>query len=118
MKKLFYLFGVLTLLIGCNQKYNKSEFKGTWDLVSSMNVESGEVELSKIEDKVFVEIQSDSLYLGYSGSEDACAWHIEGDSLILEEFVSVYIKNLTSDTLKVEYDLLGKVQLTFKKRSN
>jgi hypothetical protein len=62
----------------------------------------------------FVEVKSDSLYL--SSSDYAFAWRIEGDSIFLDEFGSVFIKELSKNELIAEYDFLGKMQLTLKKR--
>jgi len=86
---------------------------GTWNVVSSTDIESGEVELLESDNLEFVEFKSDSLYLGF---DEVFAWRIEGDSIFLKEGGSVYIKELTKNELTVEYDFLGKIQLTLKKK--
>jgi hypothetical protein len=111
--KHFIVFLFAITILGCNENYKKGDLLGTWDFVSTTNIETGKVELPENEDSVFVEIKSDSLYLD---SYDTIAWRIVGDSVFLVAADSVYIKKLTNDTLIVEYDFFGKTLLTFKKR--
>ena len=117
MKKLIFILFAF-IILGCNQNFKKKgDLLGTWDVVSSTDIESGEVELPESDNLVFVEFKSDSLYL-ISDFEvnQVFAWQIEGDSIFLDEDLSVYIKELTTNNLTVEYDFFGKIQLTLKKR--
>jgi hypothetical protein len=117
MKKLIFILFAF-IILGCNQNFKKKgDLLGTWGVVSSTDVESGEVELPESDNLVFVEFKTDSLYLISNFEVDQVfAWRIEGDSIFLKEGGSAYIKELTNDELIVEYDFLGKIQLTLKKR--
>jgi len=106
-----FLFAIT--ILGCNENYKKGDLLGTWDVVSATDIKTGKVEFPETEDSEFVEIKSDSLYLG---SDNAIAWRIVGDTIFLNEADSVYIKKWTNDTLIVEYDFFGKTLLTLKKR--
>jgi len=108
---IFILFAFI--ILSCNQNHKKDHLLGTWDVVSSTDIETGEISLPESDDAEFVEFKSDSLYLG---SDIVFAWRIKGDSIFLDELGSVYVKELTPVKLIVEYDFLGKVQLTLKKR--
>lgn len=112
MKQLIFLLFTF-LLLGCNQNYTKGDLLGTWDVVSSTDIETGEVELAESDNVDFAVFKSDSLYLN---SDIVFAWQIKGDSIFLDENGSVYIKELTADELIVEYDFLGKIRLKLKKR--
>ena len=101
------------IVLGCNQDHQKNDLLGTWDFVSTIDLETGEVELPEGDDKQFVEIRSDSLYLSW---DDVYPWQIKGDSILIDDLPSVYIKELTSNTLTVEYDFLGVQRLTLRKR--
>lgn len=117
MKKLiFVLFAFI--ILGCNQNFkNKGHLIGTWDVLSSTYMESGKIEFPENDNLVFVEFKTDSLYLISNFEvEQVFAWRIEGDSIFLKDFGSIYIKELTKNELIVEYDFLGKIQLTLKKR--
>lgn len=118
MKKLIFILFAF-IILGCNQNLKKKgELLGIWDVVSSTAIETGEVELLENVTKEFVEFKSDSLYLISDFEVDKVfAWQIKGDSIFLDEFGSVYIKELTKNELIVEYDFLGKIQLTLKKRN-
>ena len=109
------------IFLGCNQHYKKKDLLGTWDIVSSIDIESGEVEFLKGDDEMAAVFKSDSLYLFDNYDSDKYfAWRIKGDSLILEDgirYFNIYIKELTKDKLVVEYDFLGIVRLELKKSS-
>ena len=113
MKQIIFIL-LAFIILSCNQNHKKDDLLGIWDVVSSTDIETGEVELSE---KEFVEFKSDSLYL-ISDLEtvEVFAWQIKGDSIFLDESGSAYIKELTNDNLTVEYDFFGKIQLTLKKR--
>jgi len=102
------------MILGCNQNLKKNfDIIGTWDVVSTTNIETGEVLLPESNHKDFVEFKSDSLYLS---SGEVFAWSIEGDSIFLEKSGAAYIKTLTKKELIVEYNFLSKIQLTLKRR--
>jgi len=113
MKQLiFILFSFI--ILSCNQNHKKDDLLGTWDFVSSTDIETGEITLPESDDAEFVEFKSDSLYLS---SDIVFAWQIKGDSIFLDEFGSVYIKELTGDKLIVEYDFFfGEARVTFRRR--
>jgi hypothetical protein len=116
MKQIIFIL-LAFLIVSCHRSTKKDNLLGVWDVVSSTDIENGEVELSENLTKEFVEFKSDSLYLISDLETDAVsAWRIKGDSIFLNEFSSVYIKELTTDELIVEYDFLGKKRLTLKKR--
>ncbi|MFH6768357.1 hypothetical protein V8G56_06395 [Gaetbulibacter aquiaggeris] len=113
MKQIIFILLAL-IILSCNQNHKKDDLLGIWDVVSSTDIETGEVELSE---KEFVEFKSDSIYLISDFEVDKVfAWRIEGDSIFLDKDGSVYIKKLTKNELIVEYGFLGKIQLTLKKR--
>ena len=113
MKQLILSLLTFTLL-SCNHHYKKDDLIGIWDVVSATDVETGEVELQK---KESVEIKTDSLYLiSDLEVQRVFAWRIEGDSIIIGDVGSVYINELTANNLIVEYDFIGKTQLTLIKR--
>ena len=113
MKKLIFILFAF-IILGCNQNFKKKgDLLGTWDVVSSTDIETGEIELPESDNLEFVEFKSDSLYFG---SDIVFAWRIEGDSIFLDEDGSVYIKELTVNNLTVEYDFFGKIQLVLNKR--
>ncbi|MCF7560670.1 hypothetical protein L3X39_08470 [Sabulilitoribacter multivorans] len=113
MKQIIFIL-LTSIILSCNQNHKKDDFLGIWDVVSSTDFETGEVELLE---KEFVEFKLDSLYL-ISDFEvnQVFAWRIEGDSIFLDEDGSVYIKELTANNLVVEYDFFGKIQLVLNKR--
>jgi len=101
------------IILSCDQKPKKDDLLGIWDVLSSTDIETGEVELPE---KGFVEFKSDSLYISDLETVEVFAWQIKGDSIFLDKSGSAYIKEWTNDNLTVEYDFLGKIQLTLKKR--
>jgi len=111
MKQLIFILFAF-IIAGCNQNYKKGDLLGTWDVVSSTDIETGEISLPESDDEAFVEFKSDSLYLGL---DIVFAWRIKGDSIFLDELGSVFIKELTSTRLTVEYDFFGSERLTFRK---
>lgn len=113
MKQIIFILFVF-IILGCNHNVKKSDLLGTWGVVSITDIETWEVELPESDDAEFVEFKSDSLYLS---SDKVFVWRIKGDSIFLDEFGSVYIKELTADKLIVEYDFFGKTRLTLKKES-
>ena len=117
MKQIIFLL-LAFIILSCDQNHKKDDLLGIWDVVSSTDIETGEVELSEDLDAVFVEFKSDSLYLiSVLGADTTIfAWRIKGDSIILDESGSVTIIELTKNELTVEYDFFGKIQLTLKKR--
>ena len=114
MKNIIFILLVFTI-IGCKQSHHRDNLIGTWDWVSSTDIETGEVELYDGDDSEFVEFKSDSLYLI---PDKVFAWRIEGDSIFLDDdYLSVYIKELSNNALIVEFVLWGgKEQMTLKKR--
>jgi len=116
MKKLIFILFAITI-IGCNSSHKTSDLLGIWDIVSSTNIESGDVELPDGDNLGFVEFKSDSLYVISPFEEDMVfAWRIEGDSIFLKNFDSFYIKELTKNKLIVENYFISKQQITLKKR--
>jgi hypothetical protein len=113
MKQIIFILLAL-IILSCSQNHKKDDLMGIWDVVSSTDIETGEVELSE---KEFVEFKLDSIYLISDFEVDKVfAWRIEGDSIFLDKDGSVFIKKLTKNELIVEYDFLGKIMLTLKKR--
>lgn len=111
MKRLiFILFSII--IVGCSNNYKKSDLLGNWDCISITDVETGEISLPEGDDKFLAEFRSDSLYLS---TEEVYAWHIKGDSIFLNEGLSVFIKELTPSSLTVELDIFGEQRLKFKK---
>lgn len=116
MKQLIF-YPLAFILLSCAQNFKKDDLLGIWDVVSSTDIETRKVELSENGNKEYVEFKSDSLYLFSDlDSDTVFAWHIEGDSIFLDESSSVYIKKFTKNELIVEYDFLDKIQLKLKKR--
>ena len=113
MKQIIFIL-LTFIILSCKQNHKKDDLLGIWDVVSSTDIETGEVELSV---KEYVEFKSDSVYLiSDFGSDKVFAWRIEGDSIFLDEDSSGYIKELTANNLTVEYDFFGKTQLVLNKR--
>jgi len=116
MKQIFFVL-IAFMLLGCNQNHKKEDLLGTWDIVSSIDIETGEVEFPDNEDELSVVFKSDSLYLiENSHTTKDFFWRINRDMLFLNEADTVYIKELTADKLVVEYDFLSKTGLELKKR--
>lgn len=116
MKRILF-FLLAFMIVSCNQNPNKEYLLGVWDIVSSTDIETGQVDFSENDNKEFVEFKSDSIYLiSDVGSDTVFAWRSVGDSIFLDEYFSIYIKELTKNKLTVEYDFLGKNQITLKKR--
>jgi len=101
------------LIISCTKNYKKSDLLGTWETVSLTDIETGDIELPESDDDMLIEIKIDSIYLHRN---DAYSWQIKGDSILINEIPSVYIKKLTKNELIVEYDFFGKNLLALKKR--
>ena len=82
MKQIIFIL-LAFIILSCNQNHKKDDLLGIWDVVSSTDIETGEVELSE---KEFVEFKSDSLYL-ISDLEtvEVFAWQIKGDSIFLDK---------------------------------
>jgi hypothetical protein len=113
MKNLIFIL-LAFILIACNKNLKKKDtIIGTWEVVSIIDIETGEVELQESDNLAFVEVKSDTIYLS---SDKAFAWRIEGDSIFLDEFGSVYIKELSKNRIIVEYNFLGKTRLILKKK--
>ena len=108
---IFILFAFI--ILSCNQNHEKGDLLGTWDFISATDIETGEVELPEGDDKGFVEFRLDSLYLSW---DDVYTWQIKGDSILIDGLASVYIKEMTSNRLTVEYDFFGAQRLTLSKR--
>lgn len=113
MKQIVFI--LLTLLIlGCSQNRTAQKLLGTWELVYVKNIETGELEFpNEYDDLVFLTVNSDSIYLD---TFDRYGYEIKGDSILLNEYYSVYIKNLTNQELIVEFDFFNVTQLKFKKK--
>ena len=120
MKQLFFIL-VAVLLLSCSSKPKASDLLGTWDCVSSTNVETGEVSQPENNERFIVKIDKDSLSFPSSQQDSSImfnnnyAWKIKGDSIVIDNLISVYIKQLTKTDLSVVYDFLGEEQLNFKK---
>ncbi|WP_242086477.1 lipocalin family protein [Aestuariivivens sediminis] len=106
------------ILLSCNQNHKKEDLLGTWDIVSSIDIETGEVEeFPESDEELLAEFKSDSLYLiENSNPTNVFSWRINRDTLFLNEADTVYIKELTADKLVVEYDFIGMIRLELKKR--
>jgi len=116
MKQIFFVLSAL-ILFSCNLNHKKDDLMGTWDVVSSINIETGEVEFTENDDELLAVFKSDLLYLiEKSDTTDVFSWRIKGDSIILDKEGPVYIKELTANKLVVEYDVLGIIRLELKKR--
>lgn len=109
MSKLIFIL-LAFLILGCNPNHKEKTLLGTWDFVSSTNLETGEVDFPE-DDEDFVEFRIDSIFVSPTSMY---AWKIKGDSIILEGipkffdsgFYSIpfYIKELTSNKLTVDFD--------------
>lgn len=110
--KYFTFLLIATILLGCNPKHEKYELIGTWDGLSSLDLETNEVSYPTKEDRFIVEISLDSIDAGENGTY---AWEIQGDSLFLKDAGSVYLKELTSEKMVIELDFFGPLRMTFKK---
>jgi len=113
MKKVFFVFN-LFLIISCSHQIDKENLIGLWDCTSALDMESNEISLPEGEEKFIVTITSDSIIIPETGIEKY-TWKIKGDSLVITNLITVYIKELKPTALIVEYDFLGHTQLTFKK---
>ncbi len=113
MKNSLLLF-VLFIVVSCNRTADKTELPGTWDMVSVTDLETGEVTLPPEGEEAYFEITADSIF---STEGDAYAWQLEGDSIILDKVGSVFIAELTSNDLTVEFDFFGMTRLILKKRN-
>lgn len=77
---IFFLF--VFVAVSCSQNQQQDNLLGTWNIVSSTDIETGEVDLP--EEKLLVNFKSDSLYLNEDlGSGKVFAWKIKGDSIFL-----------------------------------
>ena len=118
MKRLTSLLFAI-LVFGCNTNHEKSELiMGTWDCISVFDFETQEISRAPSGEKFIAEFKSDSLYLRSIDSNteydvDIYAWKIKEDSLFLDELGSIYIKELSKNSLIVEHELFGKQRLTF-----
>ena len=113
MKQIIFI-SLACIIMGCSQSHRTEHLLGIWDAVSSKDIDSEEV---YPEEETIVEFKPDSLYLiNESDTFLTSGWNIKGDSILLDDSFSVYIIALTNDKLIVEYDFLGKTQLTLKKR--
>jgi len=120
MKKLIFILLVIAIA-GCSHKYKTSDLLGTWDCVSSTDVKTGEVTLPKGSERFIVEFNKDSIIF-HQSTEDSVdvmnenyGWKIKGDSIFIDSFDSVFIKELTENNLTVIHDFFGEQQLEFKK---
>ncbi len=52
------------ILLGCKHNYKKRDLLGTWDVVSSIDIESGEITFLEEDDDGFVNIGKDKWYEG------------------------------------------------------
>ncbi len=111
--KNIFLFLLATTLLGCRPHYEKSDFLGTWDLLTSKNVETDEVERALDTEVIFVNIREDSLLMD---GIDAYSWHIKGDSVVIDGLITVYIAELTRNKLKVRFEGFNLTEATFEKR--
>jgi len=105
---IFILFAII--IIGCNRNHKTSDLLGTWNCVSSTNIETEEILLPEDDDMLIAEFRPDSLYLN---TEEVYGWEIKGDSILLDGVAYVYIKELTPSSLTVEIDFIGELRLTF-----
>jgi len=118
MKQIIFVLSAF-ILLGCNQNHKKDDLMGTWDWVSSTDLETGEVDFFDGDKYAeFVEIKSDSIYVWLDlDRHNDTPWRIEGDSIFLDDFnISLYIKELSQNALIVEYDYYGKTLFNLKKR--
>ena len=113
MKKVVFVFSIF-LIISCSHQIEKKDLIGLWDCTSALDMESNEISLPEGEEKFIVTITSDSIIIPETGIEKYI-WKIKGDSLVITNLITVYIKELKPTALIVEYDFLGHTQLTFKK---
>lgn len=120
MKQLFYIL-LTVILLSCSNKPKASDLLGTWDCISSTNVETGEVSLPEDYERFMVHFTKDSVTFPRSPEDSSImlnnsfSWKIKGDSIVIDNLISVYIKQLTKTNLSVVYDFLGEQQLNFKK---
>ncbi len=98
-------------MLSCN---SKSNLVGTWEAVSSLDMDSGEISTAEDgEESLIIEIRSDSLK--YDG--DFYAWELRNDTMIIHEFYvdCILIKEVTPTTLVFEFDFMYVGQVTCKK---
>ena len=113
MRKVFIAIFILSM-VACTNQIDKENLIGLWDCTSVLDIESNEISLPEGEEKFIVTITSDSIIIPETGIEKY-TWKIKGDSLVITDLITVYIKELKPTALIVEYDFLGHTQLTFKK---
>ena len=112
MKQIIFILCVTVILV-CSHQHKKAEFIGIWDLVSVTDIKTGEVEFPEDDDKEFVQVNSDSIYLSW---DDTYSWTIVGDSILIDGLISVYIKELNANELVVEYEFFGGQRVNLIKR--
>lgn len=112
MKQIIFIL-CITVIFGCSHQHKKGELLGTWDLVSVTDITTGEVEFPEDDDKDFVQVNSDSIYLSW---DDTYSWTIVGDSILIDGLISVYIKELNANELVVEYEFFGGQRVNLIKR--
>ena len=111
------LFSIV--MIGCSRNYEKSDFLGSWNCISSIDLETNDLTILDGEEQLMVEFGTDSLYLfDYSGMsilDDKYAWQIKGDSILINGLGSFYIKELNANSLTVEFNIIDKTRMTLEK---
>jgi hypothetical protein len=108
-------------LFACQSGHQQSDLLGTWDFINSIDKETKEVLVSNNDETFTVEFRKDSLFFpltmvdSFFILENHFLWKMNGDTIIIEELGSAYIKELTRNTLVVDTDIEDGVRLTFKK---
>ncbi|MCH4552899.1 MULTISPECIES: hypothetical protein [Aestuariibaculum] len=113
MKQLIFILTVF-LVVGCEQGHKKKDFLGTWDIVSQIEIKTGK--LIDPDSKILhvAKFTKDSLYID---SDIVHSWKVEGDSIFMDNSTpGVYIRELTSDKLVVEFEFFDLIQLILKRR--
>jgi hypothetical protein len=97
--KMKYLIIILTILflISCEKQFEKEDFLGTWEIVTTTDSQTGVVNTIDDKYRFLVHLKPDSLYKE-NGVYD---WEIIGDSIFVNEW-PFYIKEVTDDKVIVE----------------
>lgn len=92
MRKVIFLIFILSIF-ACSDQIERKDLIGLWDCTSALDIESNEISLPESEEKIIVTITSDSIFIPNTGKEKF-VWEIKGDSLVITDLITVYIKEL------------------------
>lgn len=114
MKQLVIILLIL-VISGCDKDYQKEEFLGTWEIVSTTDSQTGAVDTLPDEYRFLVHLEPDSLYK----ENGVYGWEIIGDSIFVNEW-PFYIIEVTDNAVLVETEYFfggGNYLIEFKRRN-